>query len=87
MSSTEHTESLQKLLDFLDQLEQRKIHFTLGRSRSEAIMVRVDVPGERWEVEFFADRHVEVEVFRSGGPDSDLEGEEALQRLFAITSD
>jgi hypothetical protein len=87
MMSTEPTNSLQKLLDFLDQCEQRKIYFTLGRSRSEAIMVHIDVPGEKWEVEFFADGHVEVEVFRSGGPESGLEGEDALERLFAVHSD
>jgi hypothetical protein len=86
MTNTEQTNSLQKLLDFLDQLEQRKIYFTLGCSRTEAIMVRIDVPGERWEVEFFADGHVEVEVFRSGGPDAGLEGEDALERLFAVHS-
>ena len=87
MPGTEQTNSLQKLLDFLDQLEQRKIYFTLGRSRSEAIMVDIAVPGEKWEVEFFADGHVEVELFRSGGPDSGVEGEDALERLFADHSD
>ena len=30
-------------------------------------MVRVTLPGERWEVEFFDDRQPEVEVFRSDG--------------------
>jgi hypothetical protein len=87
MPSIEETNSLQKLLDFLDQLELRKIYFTLGRSRSEAIMIHIDVPGERWEVEFFADGHVEVEVFRSGGPDSGLESEDALAKLFTVHSD
>ena len=28
-------------------------------------MVLVAVPGERWEVEFFADGEIEVEIFRS----------------------
>jgi len=76
--------SLQKLLDFLDRLEQSRIYFTLGRSRSEAVMVHVDVPGEKWEIEFFADGHVEVEVFRVDG---DMRGEEELERLFAEYSD
>ena len=30
-------------------------------------MVEVSLPGERWEVEFFSDRELEVEVFRSDG--------------------
>ena len=73
--------SLQKLLDFLDDLEARKLYFKLDRCRSEAIMVRVDVPGERWEVEFFADGQIEIEVFKSNGS---IESELALERLFAI---
>jgi hypothetical protein len=87
MSNTDPPNSLQKLLDFLDELEQRKISFTLRRSRSGTIMVEIAVPGERWEVEFFADGHVEIEVFRGGGPDSGLEGEVALERLFTNFSD
>ena len=51
------------------------------------VMVYIDVPGEKWEVEVFADGLVEVEVFRSGGPDSGLKGEETLERLFAVHSE
>jgi len=76
--------SLEKLLRFLDRLEEHQIYFQLARYRSEAVMVRVDVPGERWEVEFFADGHVEVEVFYSK---TGVEGEEALDRLFAAHAD
>ena len=77
--------SLRKLLDFLDKLEERHIYFELCRVRSEAIMVRVDVPGERWEVEFFADGNIETEVFRSStGVES---GDEPLSDLFRRFSD
>lgn len=30
-------------------------------------MVRVDVPGERWEIDYFADGEIEVERFTSLG--------------------
>jgi hypothetical protein len=30
-------------------------------------MLLVAVPGERWEIEWFEDGHLEVEVFRSSG--------------------
>jgi len=89
MTGTEQTESLQKLLAFLDELERHKIYFRLEHNRSEAIMVRVDVPGERWEVEFFANGEVELEVFRStesgvvGGSDAQA----ALKRLLADFGD
>jgi hypothetical protein len=70
---------LQKLLDFLSDLDQRRIFFRLSRVRAEAIMVEVAVPGERWEVEFFADGQVEIEVFAGS---SGVQGEEAIGRLF-----
>ena len=78
-------DSFQKLLDFLDRLDANKIFFQLDRCRSETILVRVDLPGERWEVEFFADGHVEAEVFKS--LESGIEGEEAWTRLFVENSD
>jgi hypothetical protein len=76
---------LQKLLDFLSDLDERKIFHRLSRVRPEAIMVEIAVPGERWEVEFFADGHVDVEVF---GPSAGIVGgEEALRRLYDQFSD
>jgi hypothetical protein len=76
---------LQKLLGFLSDLDERKIFHRLSQVRPEAIMVEIAVPGERWEVEFFADGHVEVEVF---GPSPGIVGgEEALRRLYDQFSD
>lgn len=54
---------LHDLLDFLSQLDKAGIYFRLDRVRDEAIMVRIDVPGERWEVEYFADGEIEIERF------------------------
>lgn len=44
--------SLEKLLNFLMKLETYKLSYSLKCIRGEAIMVLVDIPGERWEVEF-----------------------------------
>jgi hypothetical protein len=44
-------------------------------------MATVVVAGERWEVEFFADGHVEVEIFRSTD-EAVREGHELLEKLF-----
>ena len=57
---------MKELFDFLDLLESRKIYFTLSRSR-DSVLVEVSVPGDRWEVEFFADGSVQVEKFKSEG--------------------
>ncbi|HYU21110.1 MAG TPA: hypothetical protein VEQ11_20665 [Chloroflexota bacterium] len=71
--------SLGKLLQFLEQLERAKIWYRLEHVR-DSVMVIVTVPGQRWEVEFFDDGHVEVERFRSLGK---IEGEDALDPLVA----
>lgn len=68
----------EKVLGFLSELDRRKIFFKLTRVRDESIMVEITVPGERWEVEFFGDGRVEVEVFKSPGI---IGGEEKLDRL------
>ena len=73
------------LHEFIDRLGEQKLHDTLASYRDHAIMISVAVPGERWEVEFFDDGTIEVEVFRSIS--RGLEGEEALERLFAENID
>lgn len=69
------------LLMFLNQLEQARMSYALAHQRDEAVMVTVAVPGERWEVEFWADGSVEAERFVSHG---EIEGEEALNDLLAL---
>jgi hypothetical protein len=43
------------------------VHYTMGVARSEAVRVTVVLPGERVEVEFFADGSVEIERLISNG--------------------
>lgn len=76
------TNPLEKLLDFLRRLDGAKIFYRLSRPRTEAVMVEIVVPGERWEVEFFADAHVEV-----FGSSTGVIGEDTLETLFARHSD
>lgn len=59
--------SLAELQAFLTRLKATNTHFDLASVREGAVMVVVTLPGERWEVEFFADRKPEVEIFRSDG--------------------
>lgn len=53
------------LLAFLNRLQDAHIPYSIRHSRSDAVMVRVVVPGERWEIDFLEDGEVDVEVFRS----------------------
>ena len=76
--------AMQKLLDFLVELERRRIWYILHHVREETIMVEVHEPGWFWEVEFFADGQVEVEGFRSTGPLlSGTEAEDAMARILS----
>jgi hypothetical protein len=69
------------IYEFLNKLEDLRVAYRLDRSR-DALMVVVDVPGERWEVEFFPDGSIEVERFRSSGG---VTTEEALDELWPLT--
>jgi hypothetical protein len=67
------------LLGFLNRLEKAKINYSLGHNRNETIMVLVAVPGERWEVEFFSDGNVDIEIFKSHG---EMKDKSEIERLF-----
>src|SRR5207245_1110903 len=73
-----------RLLEFLRKLDGAKIAYTLRHSRENAIMVTINIPGERWEVEFLEDDEIEVERFRSNGH---IDDESVLDELFADFSD
>jgi len=74
---------MQKLLEFLDRLDEAHIYYRLNKVR-DAIMVEIAVPGSRWEVEFFEDGSIEVEEFTSAGG---IRDESALDVLFAVHAD
>jgi hypothetical protein len=74
-------------LALLQRLDRAKISYRLSHPRDEAIMIDVDVPGERWEIELvdYGDElHWEVERFRSNGA---IDDESAIEDLFANHSD
>ena len=69
---------------FLNKLEENKIFYKLDKIRSEAIMVEVVVPGQRWEIEFLDDGTVVIEKFIS---DKDMYDASELETLFKEFSD
>jgi|SRR3954464_1365956 len=75
------------ILGLLKRLREAKIAYRLRHSREDALMIEVNVPGERWEIEFvdYDDEvQVEIERFRSNG---EIHDETALDELFARYSD
>ena len=73
---------MNKLIDFLNELEEKKIHYKLAKYCDEYIMVEITVPGERWEVEFSSD-DVRIEKFKSDGT---LFDESEIKNLFELFS-
>jgi hypothetical protein len=59
--------SLEQLLQFISQLGDARIQFDLKCVR-EAIMVALRSPSTYYEVEFFADGHIEVQTFGPPSP-------------------
>ena len=68
-----------KLLKFLHRLDECKIHYRIEHNREESVMVITDVPGQKWEIEFFGNGNVEIEIFKSDG---EIRGEMELERFF-----
>lgn len=67
----------------MDTLDSKNIYYRLNKIR-ESILVEIAVPGERWEVEFFADGDVQIERFIST---MEIGGESELEVLFQNFSD
>src|SRR5262249_15316860 len=62
-----NTNGLPGFIQFLNELEQKKMRYTVACNREDAIMVVVAAPDERWEIEFFGDGSVKIEKFISEG--------------------
>ena len=59
--------ALENVSQLCQELDHRQVHYHLLVARPSALMLSVAVPGERWELEFFDDGHVETERFLSAG--------------------
>jgi len=77
-------DNLEKLLSFLNRLNEVHISFSLSQIRRETIMVLISVPGEHWEVEFFEDGSIEIEIYKSDG---EIYDGKKLDELFDKFSD
>ncbi len=84
MTNAQHQNTLGKVLQFLDRLEATKIWYRLEHVR-DSLMVIVDVPGCRYEVEFFENGEVKIERFESTGVEA--ADDEVLDRLIREQKD
>jgi len=76
------------LMDFLKRLDEAHIWYSIEKPLPDSIQVFIDVPGERWEVDFFFENGAEcndiwVEKFKSDGTIFDGDELEVLFRDFS----
>lgn len=69
------------LYKLLSQLENARIHFTLGRYRPDTVLVTLTLIGERVEVDVFFDGRMEVSRFK--GNENIVGDSELLESLIA----
>jgi len=84
---TDNPDAFRALLALMNRLEEARIAFKMRHSREDAVMIQVNVPGERWEIEFvdYGDEvHLEIERFRSNGV---IDDESVLEELFKHASE
>ena len=67
-----------RLIKFLDELEQNKIYYDIKKIR-DGLLVEIVVPGERWEVEYLSNGEIIVEKFKSDG---NIFFEDELKKFF-----
>jgi hypothetical protein len=58
---------LEDVLRFCNALNERRASYKLSVDRPEAIRVTLDVPGERWEIDFFSSGDIELERYVGQG--------------------
>jgi hypothetical protein len=78
-------DQFQKLMSFLNRLQEAKISYRISERLYDAMHVNAESPSERWEVDFFLDGDVYVERLRSNG--HHIAARNALEELFALNSD
>ena len=54
---------MSKVFEVLKRLDDAKVHYVIGRYRSDTIDITATVVGERIEIYVFEDGHVEVSRF------------------------
>ncbi|MBB3564337.1 hypothetical protein FHX06_005701 [Rhizobium sp. BK512] len=54
---------MSKVFEVLKRLDEAKVHYFIGRYRSDTIDITATVVGERVEITVFEDDHVEVSRF------------------------
>jgi hypothetical protein len=69
------------LYKLFEELNEHHLYFTVDSYVPDSIIIKVDVPGEHWEIKYVASATVKVEMFKS--TDGVL-GEEKLTELLKI---
>jgi hypothetical protein len=75
---------LKPILRLLKRLQEASISYKLAHNQEDAITAEIVVPGQRWEVDFYLDGTIDVEIFKSDGK---IRNEDAIDELFRQFAD
>lgn len=70
---------LETVVGLLKRLQGNHISYTLAHNQEDAITIEAVVPGQRWEIDCYADGEIDVEIFKSDGT---IHGAEEIDNLF-----
>jgi hypothetical protein len=78
-------DQFRRLVEFLNELDERSITYDLTLGRSDGLRVTVmPFPGQLWEIDFLLDGQIDIERFLSEG---DVVGEELLSEFWRLLDD
>jgi hypothetical protein len=75
---------MDKLFEFCAALDRLHVYHDLQVVRDQALVVTIAIPGERLEIEFFADGNIEIERFVSQGVEAASNGQ--LDQVLQVLS-
>ncbi len=77
---------IESVLALLQRLQIACICYTLAHNQEDAITIQVVVPGQRWEIDFYVNGTIDIEIFKSDGAIRDISALETLFRDFSDDS-
>ncbi|MDE1008674.1 MAG: hypothetical protein OSB38_23665 [Paraburkholderia fungorum] len=67
------------LYDLLEELDSRRLHYSLSRHRIDSVLVSLTLPGKRIEIDVFNDGRLEMSQF--SGDESVIDDRDEIFRI------
>nr|WKF59725.1 hypothetical protein HUO10_004236 [Paraburkholderia busanensis] len=67
------------LYDLLEELDSRRLYYTLSKHRADSVLVSLTLPGKRIEIDVFKDGSLEMSQF--AGDESVIDDSDEILRI------